>query len=100
MSKNLNTQLLHLLSTLSCLLFSLPQHPRFPLWSTLIFYAKVRTAVASLLVLMRNSRWPYRLIESFQAHIESQSFNSRGHFRAVPRVLPGYQRPKRPPNIV
>ena len=98
--KSLSEQYLHLLATISKLLFAFPKHPRFRQWSVLVFYAKIRTAVASLLVLRRNCKWPFRLVEAFHAHMDDQVTNlddiahahkSRRHFRLVPRVLPDFQ---------
>ena len=97
MSKNLNTQLLHLLSSLSRLLFSLPHHPRFTRWSALVFFAKIRTSVASLLVLRRNARWPFKLVETFQSHIEAQLTGRHLLLIQFPKPLSGL--PPCPPRV-
>ena len=92
-SPRLNSQFIHLSTALSKLLFFLPADPRFPVWSPLVFFAKILTTASTLVTLRRGCKWPYDMIKAFQTFItpkvdnlDDYSFTfDRGHFRAFPR---------------
>ena len=92
-SPRLNSQFIHLSTALSKLLFFLPADPRFPVWTPLVFFAKIFSTVSTLISLRRGCKWPYDMIKAFQTFLASRvdrmdeysfTFN-RGHFRANPR---------------
>ena len=95
MSHSFNSQYLHLLATISKTLFALPYHPRYTHWQTLHFYAKLLSTISALVVLRKNCRWSFKLIDKFKDYFTSRlpsldeySFGiDTSHFRRVPRTL-------------
>ena len=94
-SSNFNSQIIHIISEVARRAYSAVEHDRLTRWTSIHFYAQIRSTLLSIINVRKHAGWAFREVLNFEKFFSSYVDKiseltpmSTDHFRAQPTYTP------------